>query len=152
MFCSNCGKEISDDITFCPACGIKLPSKSENSVQQVQEVGVGNPDSVISDKFLWALATVPMFLSMLLESFVESGTISETAQLYSTQGLCIGLIYADWRMLKECGKQQSIAMLIVGALIPLVYMFWRPYKTTKNFMPGIISCALSVAVLLFLVE
>ena len=27
MFCVKCGKELSEDVTFCPSCGHKVGSK-----------------------------------------------------------------------------------------------------------------------------
>ena len=29
MFCSNCGKEITDDSSFCPSCGTKIVKLAE---------------------------------------------------------------------------------------------------------------------------
>ena len=36
MFCNNCGKEVSDNLTFCPECGNQLSSSAitNNSSQQ----------------------------------------------------------------------------------------------------------------------
>ena len=47
MFCENCGKEIGNDVKFCPACGAALEEEvmeaaseevAENPQQEVEEV------------------------------------------------------------------------------------------------------------------
>lgn len=144
MFCPNCGEKITEAVSFCPECGAQINNFNTQSVQQAQNNVASVSDNVISDKYLWGLAFAPEVLCLLLESFVADGLISEKVQMYTSQGLCMALIYCDWRMLKDIGKKQSTAMLIVGFLLPLVYLFWRPYKTTKNYLPGILSCVLTV--------
>ena len=36
MFCSKCGKEIQDDVSFCPACGSKVGEPSPAVSQPVK--------------------------------------------------------------------------------------------------------------------
>ena len=41
MFCKNCGKELADDVKFCPSCGTERMGLTE--YESVQEMGAGTP-------------------------------------------------------------------------------------------------------------
>ena len=40
MFCPNCGKEISDDATFCGFCGAKIENSGVNQQQSAETANV----------------------------------------------------------------------------------------------------------------
>ena len=48
MFCSKCGKELQDDVSFCPACGNKVGS-SASAVSQPVKVML-DPSEVMPEK------------------------------------------------------------------------------------------------------
>jgi len=43
MFCSNCGKQVKDDMAFCPYCGAKL-SEEENATKLLQKTPKTNAE------------------------------------------------------------------------------------------------------------
>lgn len=92
------------------------------------------PLSVISDKWMWCLATVPLVL----------GAIED-----ETWGLVVGLILntvfliLDIGLLKKSGRQAG-AWLWLGLLIVPIYMGVRAYHTNKNWIPLIVWVVLFV--------
>lgn len=50
MFCSNCGKEILDEIKFCPFCGVEVSKKiSSEKVTNAEDVNKKNEESFYNE-------------------------------------------------------------------------------------------------------
>ena len=99
------------------------------------------PMNAISDKWLWALATIPLIVDTVLVSLIpESASIICTIAII---GLNILFMTLDNRDLKKNGIAYE-SWLWLGVILVPVYLFVRAAKTTKNIAPGIVWCVLFV--------
>lgn len=63
MFCSNCGKELLDDMKFCPNCGIKIQlPKQENAIYESQK---SNPFKFTLDFLICIVVPLLLFIILL---------------------------------------------------------------------------------------
>ena len=75
MFCFNCGCKLPDDSMFCFKCGAKINRdiKVESGDTSLCYLYNGTipptPLSEISDVWVWSLATIPIFLSIVLGKY-----------------------------------------------------------------------------------
>ena len=98
---------------------------------QLQDVVPPVPSSAISDKWLWCLATVPLFVSWIVEAaFPESGKAGMIVCIILN---CIFLCL-DVELLKKGGRQAE-SWLWLGLLIVPLYLGVRANRTNKNWLP-----------------
>ena len=98
---------------------------------QLKDVVPPVPPSAISDKWLWCLATVPLFISWIVEAaFPESGKAGMIVCIVLN---CIFLCL-DVELLKKGGRQAE-SWLWLGLLIVPLYLGVRASRTNKNWLP-----------------
>ena len=74
MYCKNCGKQIEDEVKFCPYCGAALDlsttSPTQNNQHNTTAFETSNLQSnsaAVTDTWIWALAIVPIILITIIE-------------------------------------------------------------------------------------
>lgn len=95
----------------------------------------------VPDKWMWALATLPMSLSLIL-----SNAIGMVATIIVIALNCT-FMFLDVKLLQEKGKNVDSWMYLGVILVPL-YLFVRANKTNRNYVPGIVWCFLFILDLL----
>ena len=115
--------------------------RAENTVLAYSFQG-GSSASIdnLSDKWLWALATIPLFASIVLDNVMLSASVLSTVIVV---GLNILFISLDENELKNNGITAE-SWLWLGVILVPVYLFVRALKTTKNIIPGIVWCVMFV--------
>ena len=76
MFCNVCGNELKVETKFCPNCGQPTDDSNQNSESDkwfyinnsiIKDVVPSVSDNVVSSKYAWTLATVPILISWFAE-------------------------------------------------------------------------------------
>lgn len=93
------------------------------------------PSSVIDNRFVWALATVPILVSWIIE---ELFGVPELATIV-TIILNIVFISLDVKALEKAGKNVESWLWLGVVLVPL-YLFMRASKTNKQYGYAITWC------------
>ena len=99
------------------------------------------PPAVISEKWMWCLAAVPIPVSWLLAGIIGNAESSQGICLVVTIALNILFMTLDIKELKKCGRDISGALWLGFVLLP-VYMFVRAAKYTKRYAAAIVWCVL----------
>lgn len=99
------------------------------------------PPSVISEKWMWCLAAVPIPVSWLLKGFMGGAAGAQTVCIVATILLNIIFMSLDIKELKKRGRDISGALWLGFILIP-VYMFVRAAKYSKKYAAAIVWCVL----------
>ena len=135
------GKEI-DRKTYVWRAGLNEWTMIENTELNhlVQNVIPSLPMSEISDKWLWALATIPIISEALMRQFMPSiiSSLDRSIILVILNSLFILLDVAY--LMKRHIKLS--AWLKTGILLVPIYLFGRAAKTNKHYAPGITWCIL----------
>lgn len=175
MFCTNCGKMLSDGIKFCPYCGapvLNLETKGdsnkslkaetdfnhysngETSVKQpdfqttVQKPQVYEvkPDRVkVNNIYVWIMAIVPLILNVLLSDVVSPSVLSIMLAFFN-----LILVILDSMEVEHAGIKTGKLMWILAVLFVPTYLFYRAYKVDKRYSYAITWCVLFVLVILAL--
>lgn len=95
------------------------------------------PPSAIPEKWVWALAAVPIPVSWFLAGMVESASIVTVA----TIALNILFLVLDIQALKKTGRDIN-KVLWLGLILVPVYLFVRAAKYSKKYAPAIVWCVL----------
>lgn len=112
--------------------------KKEEILNQIDESKV-----IVSEKWLWALATVPMLASLIL-GIIPYSVALHTYILSIIMIVCnIVFLSLDISEMKKNGKDVE-AWMWIGLLIVPVYLYVREKHTNKNYMPLIVWCILYV--------
>ncbi len=109
----------------------------------MQNTAQGLPADAISEKWIWALSTVPLALSIFLPSILVGIGFPEYLATIAVIILNIVFITADIKELRNAGKDAG-AWLFLGFILVPIYIFVRESKTNKNYIPGIAWCVLFV--------
>ena len=120
--------------------------RAEQSELRTYMINVSTDISVeeISDKWIWAMATIPLILAVILPTlFVRLGINASFATIIVFV-LNIVFLAGDEKELKKAGKNAGAWLICALILMPL-YIFAREAKTNKNYAPGILWCLLFVA-------
>ncbi|MCH3909741.1 MAG: zinc ribbon domain-containing protein [Bacilli bacterium] len=114
MFCLNCGKEISDEVSYCPYCGAKVkkeaPKEEGHITPEVVEVNDNSKDAP-KHSSAWTFGLVSIILGAL--------SMGE-----------LGLIFGIIGLIKSKEKVER-AMNIVGIVLS-VCLFWVHYRFSWN--------------------
>lgn len=97
------------------------------------------PPSAIPEKWVWALAAVPIPVSWFLAGMVESASIVTVA----TIALNILFLMLDIQALKKTGRDIN-KVLWLGLILVPIYLFVRAAKYSKKYAPAIVWCVLFV--------
>lgn len=140
MYCKKCGEKIADDSIFCSVCGAKVVN---NEVAPVKEEPTEREDrqgkvivTSLSEKWVWALATVPMIVSMLLDYTGWLAGLSFLSWII-VAGMNYGFISLDSRELMRFGIDTEGYGFAGIILVPL-YIIVREVKTNRNLVPAVL--------------
>ena len=128
MFCSNCGKKLEEDVSYCPQCGNKLHNVAEDQ---------GN---MIDNRYVWALATVPISISILLDVFLRGSILTMVITIIMN----IVFLSLDVKAVQNAGKNAESWLWLGVVLVPL-YLFMRASKMDKNYAYGYTWCGIFLA-------
>lgn len=89
----------------------------------------------ISDKWIWALAVIPLFAGILLSRILPS----EVSFIVNIVVICLNCLFCilDTKYLRSLGLEPNSWMWLGFFLVP-VYIFLRISKTSKKYAPGIV--------------
>lgn len=65
MFCFNCGKEIPNDVTFCPNCGAKISQTAEAKINETPQQHANNKQVFVAKKSRFVAIVLCIFLGLL---------------------------------------------------------------------------------------
>ena len=126
MYCYNCGKEISDDVQFCPYCGARTqedakPSVSTGTPSAPVAAGEEQPPKVWS---VFALVSKILGIVCLCASVIPY--LNYFSFAFSIGGIvfaCLGKKAKNEVADKNCnlGLKLSIAALVVSFVLMIVY-------------------------------
>ena len=88
MFCKNCGKQIDDDSSFCPNCGLATGKSSNTNTQTTQYTQ--NEPVVKAERNLKETKKKDSILSVVAAVFALLGWISYA--LFAYIGLIIAIV------------------------------------------------------------
>ena len=117
--------------------------KKEEILNQIDESKV-----MVSEKWLWALATVPMLVSLILGRYwfmLMPYSIAQHTYLLSIIVIVCNIMFLslDISETKKSGKDVE-AWMWTGLLLVPVYLYVREKNTNKNYIPLIVWCILFV--------
>lgn len=95
------------------------------------------PAEALDNRYVWALATIPLFVSMLLDGFF--GYQEEFTLIVII--LNVIFLSMDIKAMESGGKKPESWVWLGIVLIP-VYLFLRASKTDKNYAYGFVWCAM----------
>ena len=150
MFCTNYGKELTDDMVFCPVCGrsqINRPGYNPGN-NSVNNLGynpgngpvyypVNNAAEEVDNRYVWALATIPIFISWVIPMFVANSILITIV----TWILNMIFLTLDVNALKKSGRDAGQWLWLGIVLIPL-YLFMRASKTDRKYAYAITWCVM----------
>lgn len=146
MFCSVCGNELKAEAKFCPNCGQPTDDSNQNSESDkwfyinnsnIKDVVPSVPDNVVSSKYAWTLATVPILISW----FAEMIGFNALIVLICTVSLNIIFLMLDKSELNKVGIDVNNWMWMGIVLVP-AYLFVRASKTNKQYGYAIMWCVM----------
>ena len=111
MYCNNCDSFVSDGTTFCPSCGIKLPTSAQAPYQQPAYTVTTQQEMPM--KWFKFLIYFGLFASFVLNIY-GGGMILAGAHYGSEQEA--SLVYAVFEDLKTLDIIVGIGMLAAGVL------------------------------------
>ena len=78
MFCSNCGHQVADGLSFCPSCGTKLAGDTnvQSVAPQQSEPQASIPQSPTQDS---AIPQTPVRETPVQEAFTQQSPIPQSA-------------------------------------------------------------------------
>ena len=146
MYCKHCGKQIDDDAKFCSFCG--TPVDALNMPQNNVKVTVPEQKKeVVTDKWIWALATVPTVMGWVIGALLASMGIGDILTTIIIIAMNITFLTLDVKEVRKTGMNVD-SWLYLGIILVPVYLFVRESKTNRNNLPGIVWCVLFVIGLL----
>ena len=169
VICSTCGSPIAPGQRFCNRCGTKVIGNEidnydgyytngnpgvildlSNPTQQMnQSYGVTRMQpqiqprtDIVSDKWIWSLATVPVVVGWLVPLVLAHLEITNAyIPIIVVIALNILFLTLDVKVLKLAGLNPD-SWLFLGFLLVPIYLFVRESKTNRNCGPGIVWCVL----------
>jgi len=145
MFCVKCGHKLDDNAIFCSYCGTKvindIPNEKDEASQHIQPATQAAYVE-ISTTYAWALATVPIAVSILMDALFGYSINLFIAMIIT---IALNSLFAalDVQEIKKTGNNPGNWIWMGIFLVP-VYLFVRASKTDHNLAYGIVWCALFV--------
>ncbi|MGD0020716.1 MAG: zinc ribbon domain-containing protein [Smithellaceae bacterium] len=166
MFCSKCGKEISDDSIFCYSCGSIILNVEKTDVSSLPSDNIDKP--IISDmkeeNTNDKKDNDPLYTSNT-EKTLEDDTILETflrdekdkkRRKWGWGWVVLLFMYSSYYgKLKRDDNLHTIIIELLGFVIMLILYFWiRNYFRNfyNDYKPSLISGIISIFSIVFIVE
>lgn len=144
-FCKNCGKQLPEGATFCPACGTSATEQTQQANTQFQQTTAmypSNPDKADAEQN--KVMAVLSYFGILVLIPIFAAKESKFARFHASQGLMLLLTEVAYYIAK------FIIELVLGLIFPLDYNYLLGYYT-HGAIYSIISGILGLASILFLV-
>ena len=116
-----------------------LPAGQTYLSQMINVIVPNLPVDIIDNRFVWALATIPIFVSW----FVGAIFGMQVLTMIITIILNIVFITLDIKVVKNTGKNAE-SWLWLGVVLVPIYLFVRASKTDKNYGYGTVWCVMFV--------
>ena len=150
--CPKCGAANLMPVGVACNCGVcQAPMIWSGPSSPAQQTSV-KPYPNLSDKWVWALACVPI-ISNLLVGFILGFMVGARANVDETMATIISVgvpllfnclfVFEDVKELKRNG-QEANNWIVLGILLIPVYLFLRASKTNKQYGYAILWCCLFV--------
>lgn len=114
-----------------------LPAHQTSLSQMINVLVPNLPDSIIDNRFVWALATIPIFVSWFIGAIFGMQALT----MIITIILNVLFITLDIKVVKNTGKNAE-SWLWLGIVLVPIYLFIRASKTDKNYGYGIVWCVM----------
>lgn len=114
-----------------------LPAGQTELIHNIKDVVPSVPDNVVSSKYAWTLATVPILISW----FAELIGFNALIVLICTVSLNIVFLMLDKSELNKVGIDVNNWMWMGIVLVP-AYLFVRASKTNKQYGYAIMWCVM----------
>lgn len=89
MFCKSCGKEIKDDIKFCPACGNAVKKENSDPIDELYD-NVNNTIQANKKKAMYVVAAVVVVILIAVLSGDSDVKIVKDGSFYQAQHITVG--------------------------------------------------------------
>jgi len=87
-FCGNCGKEMKDDVKFCPSCGASVTGKPAKQAAQAEEIQ-GDQNDAEQNKGMAIIAYILFFVPLLTGDHKKSPFV----KFHTNQGTVLFLTW-----------------------------------------------------------
>lgn len=114
-----------------------LPAAQTELVHTIKSVVPPIPNDIVSNKYAWSLATVPILISWLMESIGFLGWVVTIC----TISINIIFLMLDSDELNKSGQNVNSWMWMGVVLVP-AYLFVRASKTNKKYGYAIMWCVM----------
>ena len=110
MYCSSCGAEVSEGMSYCNRCGAKLkPVSDEVAVVSSQ------PPARVSPSAAWAMAAAVSIITIIglglafsmVMVFVERGLSLDEGRLAVIMATLVSVLLIDWLLLRQFTRLTS---------------------------------------------
>jgi hypothetical protein len=88
MFCNNCGKQLNDNASFCPFCGINIANLSKN--QSTDMGSYSTPKGKKHRKLIWIMVPIVVVILIIVIASSNSNHVDEddiTEYSYNFEGI-----------------------------------------------------------------
>jgi len=131
MFCPNCGKEISDEATFCPECGFRIPAAQMPEQPVTRQAESSGQGAAPADNFYQKPAGQP---AASANTAYQSAPAPKPAAGSSLPGVdSIPFDYKPISMWGYFGYQILFMIPVIGFICLLVFAFGGSNKNVKNY-------------------
>lgn len=150
-YCSNCGTELSADVTFCSECGTKVSEENQDARTPAEDTTIDDtataepPETeptTTNGAPIWTVAALGILWVVFLVTFPGLDNTGQASGIAALSGLSalasIPLLYIDARAAKRAGILEARPIFVVIAVFILylvtmpVYVCFRVYKTWKE--------------------
>lgn len=130
VFCSRCGKKLYEGASYCSVCGTKYGNTIEKGKHYMPSVEHISISKAISDKWAWALATVPTGIMIVMPLITSSRGIMWALAITAS----IVFFFLDKAEIEKSGIG-SYVWIWVGLVIVPIYLWIRVYmlKTSNGY-------------------
>ena len=131
MFCSNCGKQLEDNVAFCPECGTKVAVAATPVVEEPAASVAEAPVAPVVEEPAAPVAETPV--APVVEKATETPAVSETPVEKKTEVPVTAPATPAPQETKKKNKGPIIAIIILALLvIALGIAIWWLYNDKKQ--------------------